>query len=47
MKKLTKERAYKLLLEAGKNNPGRYVEHSKRVGEAARKNCKKNGIRCG
>ena len=33
--KLTSKKAYELLLEAQKLNPGRWVEHSKRVGEAA------------
>lgn len=37
--KLTKQEAYKLLIEAEAISPGRYVEHSKRVGEAARKDC--------
>lgn len=33
--KLTSKKAYELLLEAQKLNPGRWIEHSKRVGEAA------------
>lgn len=32
---LTSEKAYKLLLEAESLNPGGWIEHSKRVGEAA------------
>lgn len=33
--KLTKEQALHLLEEGGRLNPGRWIEHSKRVGEAA------------
>ena len=35
MKKLTSTEALRLLEESGKMNPGRWVKHSKKVGEAA------------
>jgi len=39
--KLTSEKAYSLLLEAETLNPGKWIEHSKRVGEAAGRIAKK------
>ena len=44
MKELTSNEAYKLLTEAEKLNPGRWIEHSKRVGEAAQRIAKKLNI---
>lgn len=38
---LTVEKALKLLEEGAKNNPGRWVEHSQKVGEAAARIAKK------
>ena len=39
--KLSKEEALKLLEEAEKTNPGRWIEHSKKVGEASRRIARK------
>ena len=42
--KLTSEKAYSLLLEAETLNPGKWIEHSKRVGEAAARISEKLGL---
>ena len=41
---LTSQKAYELLLEAWTLNPGRWIEHSKRVGEAAGRIAEKLGL---